>query len=468
MRKIILTITITISLLTVSCKKIFEIEPKTVIKEEVTFKTDIGFYRALMGIYILATSDNVYGKNLSYGMIDVMANNYSTYPESTYNNFEKYNYSLISAENRINSVWATSYNMIANCNNILKNLEGKQALFPEGNYEMMLAETKAFRAYLHFDLLRLFAESPATGMDKKAIPYADKLSKTPFEQLTMRQVIEKIITDLNEAQELLKTNDPLITDPTKPEPAFVDFLTDNGFRAGRKFRFNYFAVTGLKARVLLYNDDKVNAFAEAKKIVDSQRYSFGSINNYEWYNDIIAGFHITGTINGTRSATSFSQNAVSEKLFLTEDSKNNLFEVSTYTAVDTRLLKNFGVRAGETEVNLNKFFAIHFINSILKLSEVYLILAETATTTDEQLFYLNKLRNARSLPNLTASNANVSDEIFKEYRKEFLGEGQLFFFYKRKNLDSFTSVNLKPLTGMRAVYKLPIPQDEITFGNINN
>ena len=57
--------------------------------------------------------------------------------------------------------------------------------------------------------------------------------------------------------------------------------------------------------------------------------------------------------------------------------------------------------------------------------------------------------------------------IYKEYAKDFLGEGQLFFYMKRKGMTSFTGVNGVEIreTG-DPVYQVPVPDIEKEFGNI--
>ena len=50
-------------------------------------------------------------------------------------------------------------------------------------------------------------------------------------------------------------------------------------------------------------------------------------------------------------------------------------------------------------------------------------------------------------------------------RKEFYGEGQLWFFYKRQGYKTF---QFCPITNMtEARYRFPIPDDETVLGNVN-
>ena len=101
---------------------------------------------------------------------------------------------------------------------------------------------------------------------------------------------------------------------------------------------------------------------------------------------------------------------------------------------------------------------------IVRLSEVYLIAAECASGNNG-LAYLNKIRAHRGLVALE----NITDldaEIAKEYQKEFIAEGQMFFYYKRMNLGRigvFSNVNL---TDKNKVYQLPVPTDELDYGNM--
>ena len=57
------------------------------------------------------------------------------------------------------------------------------------------------------------------------------------------------------------------------------------------------------------------------------------------------------------------------------------------------------------------------------------------------------------------------DEIEKEYRKEFYGEGQLFFFYKRH---AYTTFLHSPVNQMaESNYMFSWPDNETLFGKTN-
>ena len=101
---------------------------------------------------------------------------------------------------------------------------------------------------------------------------------------------------------------------------------------------------------------------------------------------------------------------------------------------------------------------------MFKLSEMYLIAAETAPVPADGITFLNTLRFNRGLTNLAATAA-LATEITKEYKKEFIGEGQLFFYYKRNNTTAIPNGAAASgnLTMSALQYVVPLPDSEINF-----
>ncbi|MNY63490.1 SusD family protein [compost metagenome] len=85
-----------------------------------------------------------------------------------------------------------------------------------------------------------------------------------------------------------------------------------------------------------------------------------------------------------------------------------------------------------------------------------------AAESEQNVSYLNTVRNNRGLLNL-AGTANLTTELLKEYQKEFFGEGQLWYYYKR--LNSTTIPNPLSASGnvtMNATkYVVPLPLSEL-------
>ena len=55
-----------------------------------------------------------------------------------------------------------------------------------------------------------------------------------------------------------------------------------------------------------------------------------------------------------------------------------------------------------------------------------------------------------------STSAAVLTEIQNEYQREFICEGQLFYFYKRQGVAE--------INGQQVKYQLPKPDDELEFG----
>src|SRR5690606_30703300 len=100
-------------------------------------------------------------------------------------------------------------------------------------------------------------------------------------------------------------------------------------------------------------------------------------------------------------------------------------------------------------------------------SEMYLIMAESVALEDSYT-YLNTLRTTRGISRNNNIGSSITEEqrenyINKEYQKEFFAEGQWFYYLKRNNKNTF---HRSPVENM-IYYRLPIPDDEVEFGNVN-
>ena len=70
---------------------------------------------------------------------------------------------------------------------------------------------------------------------------------------------------------------------------------------------------------------------------------------------------------------------------------------------------------------------------------------------------LNTLRIHRGLTEVkNLSKEELQQELEREYYREMIGEGQVFFYHKRMNTKMIATAN--------AVYVLPMPDDEINLG----
>ena len=67
---------------------------------------------------------------------------------------------------------------------------------------------------------------------------------------------------------------------------------------------------------------------------------------------------------------------------------------------------------------------------LLRISEAFYIAAECEPNPSDGLVWLNQVLTHRGVQNLT-NERYLASTLEKEYIREFWGEGQLFFYYKR-------------------------------------
>ncbi|MCT4646823.1 MAG: RagB/SusD family nutrient uptake outer membrane protein [Carboxylicivirga sp.] len=454
-----------------SCEEWFDVSPSSEVKADVLFSSEEGFNDALVGAYTNLTQHSLYGGNSNMLLLDVLANEYHNIEElgvgSPYYYAHLYDYNHSSVQPKINSIWSEKYSIVANCNSLLNQIDSKKSIFTSSNYQVIKAEALALRAMMHFDLLRLFGPIYDLGSDQMAIPYVDQFGVEVFPQLTAAIVIEKIVTDLSESKKLLLESDPIIPDVETPSGSLL---------LPRTGRLNYYAVTGLLARVYLYSNDKPNALIAAKEVIESELFELADYNTVQNIleseksrtltkehlfaidkfdlEDLFDKYYDPNLVSTDNNALRFNKNIIDDEIYelggsITPDFRKDLW----FTDIDQ---------------STSAFTKYQYGNDVplLKVSEMYLIASECTADDTEALFYLNELRYHRGLEDLSEmSLSEINDEIAKEYRKEFQGEGQLFYFYKRNMYQQLPG--LAEFSDIKAVYVLPIPDDEYTFGNIN-
>lgn len=162
MKKYIYSYPIIFLLLVVcGCSDWLDVQPTERTTSEDLFIDREGYRNALNGVYKEASSATLYGRELTWGLASVMAQDYKNnnltyaYAYAAEYDFESY----AQTKSLISNIWSQSYNLIANCNHLLNNLaKADTAMFQLQRVErdLIMGETLALRALFHFDLLRLF------------------------------------------------------------------------------------------------------------------------------------------------------------------------------------------------------------------------------------------------------------------------------------------------------------------------
>lgn len=457
-----------IVLLTSSCS-FLDIDTPGIVNNGKMFGNEQGFIDAMDGVYASMAADGLYGKEFSFGFIDEIAqlyfNDYGE-GETTLTKSIDLKYRDEDVRERIDGIWGDAYNVISSANSIIDNVSGHS--YP--GLPHIEGEARAVRAMVHFDILRLFAP----GMEKpdaEAIPYADHFSITPFRRLSVKGVYDRITDDLERSYKLLSES-PEISGRT-PSNVYM----------------NKYAVAALLARVHNWagNHGEAAKYAEAALEGDFQFTRDEQVKSlfkgYLANRECIFGLHAPNMYLDVRS--NLYPTRLTESMLMVRDNYQALFEVPTFTSTnnDYRYQACFSKRTWTKSVTLCvKLYDKNYDEdqivptgripgpNLIRIPEMYYILAESAYASanmEKALEYLNAVVAARGLRPLSLEDidteAKFRRKLVGEYIKEYWGEGQIFFTYKRFNMD-MDGVNSKHFTASDDVYVLPLPESEYENG----
>lgn len=480
---------VALTVLLSGCQSWLNVEPKTEIKSDLMFETESGFKDAIVGCYMLMGDRALYGRELTSGFMDIIGQQFSLDKSvSSYARIKDYEYDK--ASNIINSIWNQMYNTIANVNNVIDNTEKKRDVLHPTSYQIIRGEAFGLRAFLHFELLRMFGwgdlENNPGNLDKVCIPYVTTYNKVITKQYTVREVLEFIHKDLVAADELLVNYDPWSV-ASKAEGYTLP--NDDKFYTNRMTRFNYWAVRATQARVYLWEGKKdkalsyLNDFIEKRaqitglKWVPEQSMSLtsGEANlDLTFSTEHIFRLDVYKLFENLKDLIDPKYNAPNQNKSLFYHDANyrrKLFEIEGGIGVsDYRYTRLYT----EPELANRKFYEVanyKYPNMmpVIRMSEMYYMAAECLNASGQSkkaVALLNEVRKNRGiaatneLPS-NISKENLTKEIEKEWKKEFLGEGQMFYFYKRLG---YSQIPNTTVPGSEKVYVLPIPEDEVNVG----
>ena len=166
-----------------SCKKGWlDVTSGSEVRSEEQFKSESGFKDALIGTYIGMTDPALYSRDVTYNIVDILSQQYGAISsQGQFVDFQTYNYTSIRSVPRIDVIWNKTYNVIANVNNALINIDKNKSALSPISYSIIKGELLGLRAFLHFDLMRMYGygnianRSDLSG--KLAIPYVLDFNK---------------------------------------------------------------------------------------------------------------------------------------------------------------------------------------------------------------------------------------------------------------------------------------------------
>ena len=466
-----------------SCEKFLDVKPKAEIVEEIYYDTPEGFENALYGVYADLSSPGLYGENLSWGLLDI----YSQYYRKASIDDNARAYLSMDHQNGMirgiyNGIWNKGFESIGYVNNILKNLNRKD---PKSMryYDLYKGEALGLRAYLHFDLLCLFAPHIASQPNARGIPYVKIYESyvTPFS--TTSEVYTNIINDLLEAEKLLKADQDILK---YPRP----FNLNDGFATAREIHFNLYAAQATLARVYWMKGDLDQAAIYAEKVISSGKFQLEDKVNIKSL--------AAGTISPKEAIWGIYSNKVLsgiQKAFYTYDPyitwlpANDiiaLYSVPQEHGNDVRGNNWFRILIGDNTsdqivrvmkiVNEEKIKTPTYNSPakegvhMIRVPEMYLILAEALLQKDpaRAQSYFDSFIESRGMFKYAERPGNAQltlEDINNERRKEFVQEGRYFYALKKYNKNIPVQSLNTTLQGSDDLYTFIIPDDEFEYRN---
>ncbi|MFV0588049.1 RagB/SusD family nutrient uptake outer membrane protein [Bacteroides reticulotermitis] len=469
------------------CSDWLDVNPRSQIKSDILYETEDGYKKALNGVYIQIADEKLYGKNTSMYFTDALARLW-TVPLATvdeeFNRIANFDYTHAKVESLISSIWQSYFTPVAQLNDMLANLEKEDgSKFKYNNEQLLKGEAIGLRAFLHLEVLRLFGPVPDLATDAEiCIPYVTEMTNNPSKLVSKswKEIVTAIEDDLTTAEEILEKFDPWVYNDL--DSLNSDLFIGKGnvpvddWQLYRQGRFNYLAALGTKARLYHWIGEKEKAVLYAKKVIEAKKITLVTAETFGTNKASLemCREYLFGAFNPDLQQ-------IVEPLFKSNKAKltiglyalDNMYESSTHTS-DIRYA---GKRYWEQKTYITgairhfyKYIGNDLVSAknsvpLLRLAEVYFILIENLPLAEAKPYFVD-FRVARSMnPSIDDSSVANETALLKrleyEYRKEFYGEGQMFFFYKKHQYAKYTLPGTVILPS--GVYVIPKPKGQTNF-----
>ena len=459
-----------------SCNDWLDVELDNKVDDDKLFSTAEGFKEALAGVYSEMSKSGMYGGRLTMEYVDALAQYYSS--NSTYQYWVDYDYDNSGCRSIISSMWNNLYSCISQVNCILEWIDKNAGVLSRADRDQVRGEALALRAFLHFDLYRLFAPDVKRSPKAEGIPYNKQFGVSLPPMYSTEEVVQLVIDDLLEAETCLQ-DDPIkdiVPYMIRTSTATGDIVDKAAKDAMDKYvaRMNLYSVKAMLARAYQARGEYGAAVSKAKEVIDSEKFRLleaTSIDQSENMVDLLfSDEHIFSLRNkelSTYTKSVFKENAGGGAAALRMTDSYNLYDGNRD---DFRYSKWY--------VDFDFIKYVPDSNSIftpkvplIKLSEMYLLIAECIYDTDQEEArrYVNMLRRHRIRGNQEGAGDWMylsREDIFKEMRREYIGEGQMWFVHKRNRL--YLSGGLTgTIEASDDIFVFPLPDAEIEAGNRN-
>ncbi len=476
MKKIFYIVFFSISIF--GCSDFLEVPNNEIVSVQNQFKDYSSIKIALAGVYF--KTEELTSTHANFVYADVMGGNSTFTPITVGSNLgiinvprdiaTFYNFNYRQDDSEFTQIYNKFYQTINNTNNVIFFSDG----LPDASLQQkkqLKAEALVARAFMHYNLLQLYGQTynfSATA-NHKGIVYADRILVGGVDYPARNTVAEcyiLIVQDLQTALSLF-SNEQTLSGPT----------------------YSYFNIKTTKAflaRIALQKRDWNLAIATANDVIATSGVSLMTASNYvsEWQktnmppsetliefsapNDPSIQNLVSNTvakfykipISATEIPGSYTCSSDLYALFENGDIRKNNF-----TTINLQV-KNVTNQLASKPFFFTKKFQDNAGTMVMRLSEMYLILAEAHARQNNTTAALLNLNIIRQRANLSAisSTSNLLEEIFLERRRELCFEGHLFFDLARfnKNVVRSDCFGLQcNLTFPNPKMVLPIPRASI-------
>ena len=446
-----------------SCDDYLDITPEGQVKRDDLLSSSEGFEDALYGVYAQMRQTTLYGQYLSFYLLEIMSQTLDCYGSTSVTALSSYDYDYSTIEDAFEDVWTDMYNNISNANSILtSDLATSPTEYP---YTIYRGEAIGMRAFMHFDLMRIFCEQYTLNPSADGIPYQTDFSLVTPDFESLEENYAHVIADLREAESLL-ADEELYADTS-------DFMSD------RQIHFNLYAAQATLARVYLTKGDLDSAFYYADKVISSSPYKLKE--KTEVLNDLAGVLSAKETIFGIYYADWYDivdALLIKTTSYYSLDPRDDILDMyeENVNGLDYRSNAYFTTisSGGSEKVRLSKLADVYEMNDIvsyrpdtlilginlIRLPEMYYICAEALLDTDydKAVDYYNEVINHRGLEDI--EETLTLDIICEERYKEYVGEGQAFFNMKRLNQSITSCDGSSTYAASNDIYVVPIPESE--------
>ncbi len=471
MKKLYIVIGLLFSL--ASCNNWLDVELDNKVDDNKLFSTAEGFREALAGIYSEMSKSNMYGQTLTTEYIDILSQYFRT--NNNYQYWVGYDYKHNTSKNKISSIWNQLYSNISQANCILEWADKNASVMSESERNQVRGEALALRAFLHFDLYRLFAPDVKRSPKAEGIPYNKIFGVSLPPMYTTEEVLQLIINDLKEAEVCLKDDPiekvvPYAIRTSTPQGDIIDKAAKD---EADKYvaRVNLYGVKAMLARAYQARGENALAIEKAKEVIGSGKFrllQLSSVDQSETQVDLtFSDEHIFALRN-----RALRENA--EIIFKEVSGKGTALQM--YDGYNL-------YQGNRDDLRFSKWFDdFDFIKylpdsnniypqkmPLIKLSEMYLLIAECCynTAPDQAREHVNLLRRSRLRGNAEGQMDwmyMAKKDIFDEMRREYIGEGQMWYVYKRNNLDLPGGLT-GTIEASEDIFVFPFPDAEIEDGH---